>query len=461
MNTDISRKNSVVVLGVSDCDEKMCAAGGRISTQQGSAMDIWAKSQDAAKNASLISKVTRSGHNSTVEHVFFNLAFNDVSVVVEQFMIEFRLASFTVKSRRYVDFGDVGYYVPVFESGNSGDEYCKVIDSLFEDYRVLVEKGVPKEDARFVLPYCFYSNFFCSMNGREMLRVLHAMLHGRGKNYPELSALGKQLYEQVLKLTPGLLADFDARAPKGEDCTDLSFLPPAQGDTLPAQRPAELVSFTHEPEQAVARAALLEAGAFTQREIDLLTSDDETRGKIISAVLASSRPRALECAQFTFRLNNVSLACLTHLVRHRIHTPLIPSLTLVDREKYIIPDSVNNSPELLDIYCGAFSKNASLYSKLLEAGESAQTLIYLLLAGNVLDISSTMNARELFLFIKLRSCTRAQWEIQVFAKDMLSQLRLAAPMIFNRYGPSCFSEGKCPEGAFSCGRSAEMQELFS
>ena len=92
------------LVGLSDCGEKVTAAGGRVSTQPGTALGIWAKSQDEEKNANLINKVTRSGHNSVVEHVCFHLAFQNVSVMVEQFMIEFRLASFTVKSRRYVDF---------------------------------------------------------------------------------------------------------------------------------------------------------------------------------------------------------------------------------------------------------------------------------------------------------------------------------------------------------------------
>ena len=100
--------SGVYIIGVSDTDEKVCAASGRISTQSGTALEIMEKSQDRDKNANLITKVTASGHTSTIEHIFFNLAFENVSVVVEQFMIEFRLASFTVKSRRYVDFSQSG-----------------------------------------------------------------------------------------------------------------------------------------------------------------------------------------------------------------------------------------------------------------------------------------------------------------------------------------------------------------
>lgn len=105
---DDMKRPGAYVIGISSTGEELCAASGRISTQKGTAIEIYEKSHDKEKNASLIGKVTRSGHTSTLEHCFYNLAFSNVSVVVEQFMIEFRLASFTVQSRRYVDFGDCG-----------------------------------------------------------------------------------------------------------------------------------------------------------------------------------------------------------------------------------------------------------------------------------------------------------------------------------------------------------------
>ena len=82
------------------------------------------------------------------------------------------------------------------------------------------------------------------------------------------------------------------------------------------------------------------------------------------------------------------------------------------------------------------------------------------MSGNTVDIVTTMNARELLLFLRLRTCTRAQWEIRTHAIEALHLLRSAAPEIFKFYGPSCFVD-KCPEGRMSCGRMAEMQELFS
>ena len=92
------------------------ASGGRISTMDGTADEIYAKSLAAGqeKNEKLIGKVLSSGHTSVLEHCYVNLSFENVSVLAEQFLIEFRLASFTVKSRRYVDFSGAGYVAPDF-----------------------------------------------------------------------------------------------------------------------------------------------------------------------------------------------------------------------------------------------------------------------------------------------------------------------------------------------------------
>jgi thymidylate synthase (FAD) len=80
------------------------ASAARISTTEGSALALFSTPQDAEKNLKLIKKVLASGHKSLMEHQTFSVAFDRVSVLVEQFMIEHRLASFIMKSRRYVDF---------------------------------------------------------------------------------------------------------------------------------------------------------------------------------------------------------------------------------------------------------------------------------------------------------------------------------------------------------------------
>ena len=452
-------KGCAKIIGVTSTGEEVCAASGRISTCIGSALEIFEKSHDKDKNTSLIGKVTASGHTSTTEHCFFNIAFSEVSVVVEQFMIEFRLASFTVQSRRYVDFRQAGYYVPDFKNREIREKFVSVMDSLFVDYDFLVENGVPKEDARFVLPYCFKSNFFCSLNARELVNVIKSMLYGRGRKYPELVELGKSLLSQAHEYAPGIFADFENRSSNVNDEPDFSFIEGSSENK--AEDYVTLLSYTPDAERVIAATALAEKTALSQQEILTAVSSEAVTKKVIERVVSSSRPRALENALFTFRLSRVSLACLTHFARHRIHTIMVPDLNTCRRDSYIIPETVVKDEALLERYNSCFEKMLKLYKEINACDEDKNSLIYVLLAGNTIDIVSSMNARELLLFFKLRTCSRAQWEIQNFANLMLAQCRKAAPGLFSFYGPSCFVTGKCPEGRFSCGKAAEVKERYS
>ncbi len=453
-------KSGIYIIGVSDSGESVCAAAGRISTQQGTALEIFERSHDSEKNAKLISKVTASGHTSTVEHIFFNLAFENVSVVVEQFMIEFRLASFTVKSRRYVDFAESGYYLPSFHNDSDKKAYTEHMNSLFKLYAELVENGIAKEDARFVLPYCFFSNFFCSLNGRELINVLRTMLYGRGKDIPEIYEYGKQLLDDCKMKAPGIFGNFENQYGKSvNDKTDFDFIEKEADDDIFDS--VELLSYTENSEKKVAEAALIESMNLSAAQIKKITENDEIRKKVIDTVLASSRPRALEAVNYTVRFNSVSLSTLTHFTRHRVQSIAVIPLTKCNRTSYIIPPSVKSDERLLNLYVDAFERTNRLYEEMKAKGYSDGETVYCLLSGNTLDIVTTLNARELKLFMKLRTCNRAQWEIRNYSKALLFRLREVSPELFCRFGPSCFTDGFCPEGRLTCGKLKEVKEEFS
>ena len=78
-----------------------------------------------------------------------------------------------------------------------------------------------------------------------------------------------------------------------------------------------------------------------------------------------------------------------------------------------------------------------------------------------IPVITTLNANELFTFISLRSCNRAQWEIAKDAKALVIKLREKSSVLFSFYGPTCYSIGKCPEGRMSCGKMNEIKEEYS
>lgn len=457
-------QSSVKILYYNDNAFGIVASAGRISTTRGNAIEIYEKSigKSEEENGGLIKKILFSGHTSILEHLYFNLAFNNVSVFVEQFMIEFRLASFTVKSRRYVDFSKMGFVSPDFHSyGEKATElkemYQEHMQYLFDEYNVLLEHGVPKEDARFVLPYSFRSNFYCTVNARELIKIVNEMVWGRGKEYAELVSLGELLMSQCRKLTPFL--EFG----NGYDCQD-SFDSQSQKafqrkNSQECTEYVSLLSGPGNPEEIIYRAAVLESGLDVGDFEDI--KDLEWQKKILGQIISKSRKRELEQINFTILFRKISLAGITHLVRHRMQSVVIPKfINTCNFNDYIIPESVVNAG-LKEKYINIFLKTKRVSERLRAYGYLESDQIYLLLSGMTVPIMTTMNANELVTFIRLRSCNRAQWEIRDISISLLRLLREKYPILFSLYGPSCYMTGKCPEGRMSCGKTEQMKRLFA
>ena len=422
---------------------RIVASSARISTQQGSAMEIYAKSGDAEKDKKLVGKVLSSGHKSVIEHQTLSIAFDNVSVLVEQFIIEFRLASYTVKSRRYVDFSDAGYVIPDNISGELRSVYCERTEALFGVYEQLLEMGVPKEDARFVLPYGFRSNFFVTVNARELIWMITAMLHGRGKSYPEIVSIGMQLKEQFDALYPGVIEAEMRHAPAEiEEDSDGPILP---GSALePAVR---IVGAPHNPMQ------ILDTAMRFGRRFSGFDAANMQR------LMLDARPRELELLQYSFRIDNVSLACVTHFTRHRMLSLMLRhEYSALSDGNYVFPESIKANPDAARIYCEAFEAQAAAAEAARRAGADSRQLAYFAMAGHTTSILITMNARELLHFAMLRSCSRAQWEIRDIACSMIELVNeTEAREIFQNFGPSCAVTGKCPEGAMCCGHPVHIE----
>lgn len=464
--------SKVKIIGHTNEPDRITSCSARISTTKGDSLSIFEHSTDTEKNHALIKKVLASGHKTIIEHISFNLAFVNVSAYVEQFMLEFRLASFTVKSRRYVDFSNMGFVVPSFVDMNGSPLknaeslrklYSERMFFLFKEYEDFVEAGIPKEDARFLLPYCYRSNFYCTVNARELCNILYSMLYGRGSRHSELNALGKDLLEQAKESCPFIFDNINVveggEETKGDKIAAMVDF--GEETTYASALSVELLTHTKNPEYVLARAALIGQTNFPTSKIEALLKNEADREQIIDIVLSDRRPRELEQINFTFRINSITLAAITHLTRHRMQSIIIPPFYDVCKcERYMIPNTVKADGKLLQRYIHAYEKTKDLHHILSSNGLNKYELSYLYLSGNVIDITTTMNGRELLTFIGLRTCNRAQWETRSIAINMLNLLRDISPLLFCRFGPRCYVMGACPEGKMTCGQYAEVQKRF-
>ena len=464
---------TVQIIGYPNEPERIPASGARISTTAGDSLAIFKNATNAENNQRLVKKVLKSGHKTIIEHIAFNLAFVNVSAYVEQFMLEFRLASFTVKSRRYVDFSKMGFVIPSFvdangESLSNVDKLKKIYSEhmtfLFKEYGEFVEAGIPKEDARFLLPYSYKSNFYCTANARELCKILYSMLYGRGRENSEIHALGEGLLKQAAEICPFIFDDLMKMERGHENKYDriAEIMDMKEEREWHFDNSVELLNHTENPEMVVARAALIGHTNLPTGQIENRLKDQKYVEQIIELVLSDRRPRELEQINFTFRINSVTLAAITHLTRHRMQSIIIPPFQDVCRcERYVVPATIEANAEILQRYHAAYAKTKELYEKLSASGLNKYEISYLYLSGNVIDITTTMNGRELLTFIALRSCNRTQWETRHIAINILNSLRGVSPVLFKHFGPSCYIFGRCPEGKMSCGKYTEVQERFS
>ncbi len=445
--------------------DRLVGAASRLVTTDARGASLWESPSDRDRNVKLVRQLVRMRHLSVLEHAVATLSFEDVSILVEQYVIQFRLASFTVKSRRYVDFSSSGFYVPrSLEAGEAAEEYQRYVSQLFQCYGRLQEMGIPREDARFVLPYCVHSNFLCTMNLRELCHFISVSLSRQAQRCEEIRSLAASLRDQLVSIAPFLedtgifegpeLADKDVYndvAASYDLATDLATAP------RECRADAEIVSQTPSPDETVASTVL----AQLECEGAASGSSELSVDRLVRLTADRRWTRNLEHAVFTFSIKGISLAGLTHLTRHRMQSLCVPDLERVDlTTRYVMPETVRASEPARSLYSEAMAAARSVQHRLSSPGINRSDLVYLSLCGNAVDVMTSMNARELLHFLALRTCNRAQWEIRGIAEDMLSLVRKAAPRIFSAAGPSCVRQGRCPEGKMTCGSASEMVKRY-
>lgn len=447
----MKRNSQAKIISFNRNHVEICASAARISTTKGNSVEIFEKAGNNANNQELIKKVLMSGHKSVIEHAVFTIAFCDVSAFVEQFLIESRLASFTVKSRRYVDFSKLGYYIPPDLGKEEMADYCRYMDMLFLAYQTMLEGGIPKEDARFLLPYSFHSNFYCTLNARELVYWINSIRCGRGQQIPELQNLADQIVEQLKTVFPCLLSEVEKIPGKGRGTEEAFAVPKVEEDlSMVSAKEAGNVQMLDAP-----------SDPFKILEMAYGTNHPESVQPFhLKQLFETERLRELEQLSYSFLISDITLSGITHIVRHRMQSIIIPSIQRINHSRYIVPDTINANADLYRVYEQTLKEANHMAKQMSQSKALKKYNYYYALSGNTMDIMTTINARELNHLIKLRACSRAQWEIRKIAMEMLKLLRRSYSALFDYFGPSCYVNGVCPEGSLTCNKRNEVRKQF-
>ena len=199
-------------------------------------------------------------------------------------------------------------------------------------------------------------------------------------------------------------------------------------EVQPTAMTVELIAMTPDAEKVIEQA-----GRTCYLSLDRIDGDSQI--EFIQRLIAMGHDSPLEHAYATFRIRNCSRAMTHQLVRHRLMAVSQQSQRYVDEESftYVVPESM--PPEFLDDYHGDMETIRAMYRKWRGRGLRREDARFVLPNACTSEIVVSANLREWRHIFKLRTSSKAQWEIRRACLRMLEMLRDRAPACFSDIQP--------------------------
>lgn len=116
----------------------------------------------------------KNGEENLLEHAFVQLEIRGISRACLQQLVRHRYhVVYSVESQRYVDQSKAEFVLPPSIKGTTGEDIFNTSCAIaMNSYKNLLEKGVKKEDARYLLPEALKTNLVITYNFRGLRHLL-------------------------------------------------------------------------------------------------------------------------------------------------------------------------------------------------------------------------------------------------------------------------------------------------
>jgi thymidylate synthase (FAD) len=199
--------------------ELLCGTAALTSTRKGEPSEIFQK-MDPETAKRIIGRVTGYGHVSVLEHASFTFSIEGISRAMTHQLVRHRVASYTQQSQRYVTYDTLEKYVKPTSIENNAEAkriFDETLEKVSETYRKLLKLGIPKEDARFILPNAAKTNIIVTMNARELRHFFNLRCCIRAQW--EIREVAMEILAHVKKVAPALFEN------AGPSCVELGYCP--------------------------------------------------------------------------------------------------------------------------------------------------------------------------------------------------------------------------------------------
>ena len=121
------------------------------------------------ENPEIIKRFIDSKHTSTIEHGSASFRVKGVSRALMAQLTRHRIASYSIRSQRYVDENNFEYVMPnsICQEPEAHRIYTDCMETIRTAYKELRGLNIPKEDSRYVLPNSCTVELVVTMNFRS------------------------------------------------------------------------------------------------------------------------------------------------------------------------------------------------------------------------------------------------------------------------------------------------------
>jgi len=140
-------------------------------------------------------------------HLSFTFAIEGISRACSHQLVRHRVASFSQQSQRYIQVKRLQEHVvtPPTVTEKAKEGFDSFIGEASDAYGELVAGGVPREDARFVLPNATETSLLMTMDGGSLMHFFGLRLCNRAQW--EVRAMAEEMLRQVKAVEPNLFEE--------------------------------------------------------------------------------------------------------------------------------------------------------------------------------------------------------------------------------------------------------------
>lgn len=168
------------------------------------------------KIETFIKKLTDLGHQSPLEHCAFTFGVEGVSRALLAQLTRHRIASYSVKSQRYVKEGQFEYITPksIEEDDMLFLEYIKLMKDIQNFYNSAINRGVQPEDARYILPNACSTQLIMTFNIRSLLNFFELRCCNRAQ--AEIRQMADIMLDICKEIAPNIFSKAGASCVRGK-----------------------------------------------------------------------------------------------------------------------------------------------------------------------------------------------------------------------------------------------------